>query len=209
MTCAGLHQATFDENPERVGLFADHHPNCSCERESLVPTVSPGLISNDEPIARIVCSPMHVHKKQPKLMTNFFSHVVSYGASVQRLAHATDTELVECIKGLVTGSEDRAWLGYTEASASEIRAKTLRKQGEQSFSILDSALSQNPAHAEIHCAYRIPEADVIEYRHELLKVFGGETAIKPRKNLREGKIWSSLPNAVTDREVPPQWAALI
>jgi hypothetical protein len=169
---------------------------------------SPELISDEETIVRIVCSPMHVHKKQAKVMPNFFSHVATVGASAQRLAHASNEELVSCIAELVSSRDNCAWLGYVSASAAAIRAVALRQVGEQSFCVADAALADNPAHAEIHCAYRIPEADAIEYRQELLKVFN-DGEIKHRKSLRDQAVWNQLPTVLQERALPTQWASLV
>jgi hypothetical protein len=199
--------ASTQDNLDRVGIFADAMPGCACERQSLSP-ISPGLISDNETIVRMVCSPMHVHKKQTKLMANFFSHVATVGASAQRLDHASNHELAACIAGLVLGRDDRAWLGYVSAPAAAIRAVALRQEGEQSFCVADAALQDNPAHAEIHCAYRIPEADQIEYRHSLMMVFNADE-IRHRKSLREQGVWNELPEGLQQRDLPPQWASLV
>jgi IMP cyclohydrolase len=116
-------------------------------------------------------------------------------------------QLAECIARLVAGRDDRAWLGYVAAPAATIRAVALRGEDEQSFCVADAALSDNPAHTEIHCAYRIPEADQIEYRHALMKVFNAD-AIKHRKSLKDSAVWDQLPVVLQGRTLPQQWASL-
>lgn len=206
LSCKDLDQSTL-EDEQRVGTFADAKPGCGCETESLS-EYSPGLITDDEVIARVVCTPMHVHRKHPKLMASFFSKAMSQGASVQRLDHATDAELAKCVEDLIAGGSDRVWLGYVVASAGAIRALQLRQADEQSFCVVDAALPRNPAHAEIHCAYRVIEdADQIEHRHRLLEVFS-TNSINHRKGLRAGSVWDLLPKGLQDRALPQQWEQL-
>lgn len=205
LSCAELDLAT-QEDQSRVGIFADLKPDCSCEKQSLS-NDSPGLIDNKENIARMVCTPMHVHSKRPELKSSFFSHVASYGASAQRLEHATDHELASCVTNLIRGGDDRVWLGLVVASAEAIRSLSLGQHGKQSFCVADAALNDNPAHAEIHCAYRIPEADEIEYRRELMKAFNADK-IEHRRSLRNGAVWSLLPENLRERVLPNQWSSL-
>jgi hypothetical protein len=200
-----LEQGTL-ENPDRVGIFADQKPDCACEKLSLS-SHSPSLIEDSEAIARMVCTPMHVHSKKPEVKSSFFSHAFSYGASAQRLEHATNQELATCVADLIGGAEDRTWLGVVVASAVAIRALSLGSAGKQSFCVADAALEENPAHAELHCAYRVPEADAIEYRRQLMTVFNSG-AIRHRKSLRAGSVWTLVPGELTERTLPAQWASL-
>ena len=204
-SCSALDLGTQD-NPDRVGIFADQKPDCACEKLSLS-AHSPSLIGDHECIARMVCTPMHVHSKKPELKSSFFSHVSSYGASAQRLEHATNQELANCITELIGGSDDRIWLGVVVAPTFAIRELSLGSQGKQSFCVADAALDGNPAHAELHCAYRVPEADAIEYRRELMKVFNSG-AIRHRKSLRAGSVWTLIPEQLRVRELPGHWSAL-
>ena len=205
LTCAEIDLSTQDDK-DRVGKFADLKPNCACENQSLS-IESPGLIESNEDIARMVCTPMHVHSKRPELKSSFFSHITSCGASAQRLKHASDIELASCIASLIEGREDRAWLGLVVASADAIRSLTLGPQGKQSFCVADAAIQDNPGHAEIHCAYRIPEADEIEYRRELMLVFNA-TKIEHRRSLRKGAVWTLIPENLRERTLPDQWSSL-
>lgn len=170
---------------------------------------SPGLICDDEVIVRMVCAPMHVHSKRPELKSSFFSHAFSKGASAQRVEHATDTELKDCVEQLIGGADDRVWLGYVQCRASAIRKIKIRESDGQTFCVYDAALPPgNPAHAEVHAARRIPEADEIEYRRELQKAFGAHAVLR-RRGLRDGTVWAQLREDLKQRPLPPQWSALI
>lgn len=203
--CSDLDRET-DDHPDRVGVFADAKPECACEHESLS-GYSPGVVADEEIIARFVCAPLHVHRKRAELNSSFFSYAFSRGVSVQRLDASTDEELVGCVKGLLTGSDDRQWLGYVTAPASAIRALAVGGDETQTFCVADAALAENRAHAEIHCARRIPEADRLERRAELTKLFNTQ-GIQNRRALREGKVWEALPGDLKERPLPAHWNQL-
>jgi len=205
LSCAGLNRET-DNQPDRVGTFADAKPGCACEHETLS-EYSPGLVSGEEIIARMVCVPQHVHPKRAELNSSFFSHAFSRGASVQRLEASADEELLGCVEGLLSSGDDRQWLGYVSARASEIRAIQAGGDETQTFCVADAALHDNQAHAEIHCARRIPDADRIERRVQLMKLFNAG-GIQNRRSLRDGKIWTALSGDLRSRPVPKQWEAL-
>jgi len=200
-SCVALNVAT-ENDPDRVGLIADSKPDCACESEPFS-QYSPGLVQSSETIVRMVCVPMHVHLKRVELKTSFFSHIATNGASVQRLEIASDAELLKCVEDLTGGADDRVWLGVVEANTSEIRGLQQR-DGKQSFCVADAALEGNPAHAEIHNAWRIPEADQIEYRVALRDLFvrGG---IRSRSSFRDGSVWNSVRDDIRARPLPPAW----
>lgn len=205
-SCADLNRDT-DDRPDRVGVFADTRPDCACEHESLSEH-SPGLVAGEETIARMVCVPQHVHPKRAELNSSFFSHAFNRGASVQRLESSADCELLGCVQGLLTGGDDRQWLGYVVAPAHAIRAIQGGDDPTQAFCVADAALAENHAHAEIHCAHNaIPDADRIERRAQLMKLFN-DAGIQHRRSLRNGKIWDALPTEIKGRRLPKQWEAL-
>ncbi|WP_131667117.1 hypothetical protein [Comamonas thiooxydans] len=149
-------------------------------------------------ILRVVVSPMHVHNKKPdQIKSNFLSHAESRGVSMQRAPLASVDELVNCIS-TVAKDDDRCWLGYVELSAENIRS--IRSvEGAQMYCVADAANQNNPAHAEIHMSSDMPEADRIEFRADLTKMFG---KIHKRKALYDGKVWEAMPAHIKDREVP-------
>ena len=180
---------------------------------------SPGVVSDDEVIIRLVCAPMHVHSKRLELKSSFFSHAFTKGASAQRLNYATDDELITTVEALTSGADDRLWLGYVQCRAKDIRQIETDEKYAQTFCVYDAAVPpantphtdpvepENPAHAEIHASRRIPEADQIQYRNELANAFNSNV-ILTRRTLRDGVIWSALRKELKDRTVPRQWAAL-
>jgi hypothetical protein len=202
-SCADIDRATEDSE-DRVGIFADSKPNCACEHDSLSEH-SPGLVRNEETILRVVCVPMHIHPKRRELKSSFFSHAMSRGLSGQRSEASSTDDLKSCVEALVSGAPDRVWLGYVEALASAIRETRLENEAAQSFCVADAALESNRAHAEIHCARRIPEADQIEYRVALMDAFNAR-GVRSRRELRDGEVWNTLSEEIKGRPVPVQWA---
>ncbi len=168
---------------------------------------SPGLIADDEVILRMVCVPMHVHSKKPELKSSFFSHAFTYGASAQRGEHATNAELAQCVTDLIGGAVERVWLGYVQCTAAAVR-EVLGANEARGFCVYDAALPpRNPAHAEVHSAQRIPEAEQIELRVKLMNAFNGKS-VRGRRELRDGAVWAALAPDLQSRAVALQWAAL-
>lgn len=185
---------------DRVQQFAVNRPECGCEHESLSDH-SPGLIANHEMITRMVCSPMHInHKKPNKVKPSFLSYAESRGVSMQRCPLAENEELKNCVVALLGDVEERAWLGYIEASAGDIRNVRRETDQIQLFCVADAALEFNRAHAELHLSTNLEEADRIESRRLLLQKF---SEIKKRGELNGGEVWKLLPKNLQDRVLPP------
>jgi hypothetical protein len=182
--------------------------------------VSPGVVQDDETIIRLVVTPMHVDKKLPKLKSSFFDYVFSQGLSAQRLDHVANTELVNTVNSLISNRQDRAWIGYVQCQAKDIRRIKSEQESVQQFCVYDAALPppnaqssdppepDNPAHAEIHASRRIPEAEQIEWRAELTKIFNAK-GILSRRSLRDSAIWNALSDDLKCRAVPQQWVEAI
>ena len=206
--CAKLAEET-DGNADRVGLFADAAPDCGCETVSVSPH-SPGPVGDDETIGRLVCVPMHVHKKRPELLPSFFGHAFTFGLSAQRLERASEDELASWLNAFVGAADDRVWLGHVESAASTVRAiRRVGQEDSRGFCIYDAALEANAAHVEIGAASRvIAEADQIEARALLRRAFG-DGKIVPRSQLKAGAVIAMLESGLAERPVPAQWATLV
>lgn len=205
LTCVALNEATRGKD-DRVASIAKEKPGCACELEPFA-SCSPGLIEHEETIVRIVCEPMHIRENKIELKPSFFSHAFTKGVSVQRLEHSTCQQFVECAKNLVSGKEDRAWLGYVAADAKSIRALSLN-DGAQAFSVLDAGLEENPAHAEIHASRKLAEADLIEQRKRLSDLFL-KSGFHGRKKLLDQRVWDEFPNELKERKVFAVWQAVV
>lgn len=205
--CAEL-SATTDGNADRVNIIAEAAPGCGCERQ-VMSLHSPGIVEAHETVVRMVCVPMHVHKKKAELLPSFFGHAFTYGLSAQRLERATTGELVEWLNTFVGASDDRVWLGHVEASALAIRqVRRVDSEEAQAFCVYDAAIPGNSAHVEVGASTRIiDEADRIEARSRLRKAFS-DGKIVPRDQLKAGAVLQQMDAGLAGRQVPAQWANL-
>lgn len=200
--CDQLNADTLHRD-DRVLVVADAAPECTCESQRMSPH-SPGPVQSGETLARMVCFPMHVHRKRRELKPSFFDHAFSFGLSIQRLDQAKDEEIATLVEGFLTPKDDLLWLGYIEGSCEHLRSLRAGTSNKRLFCIYDTAEERNPAHAEIGVSHRIDEADQIEYRRELMRAFG-DGLIHGPKELRDSAVWSLLPESLRVRPVPPQW----
>lgn len=204
--CAEVNAAT-DNNEDRVGLIADAAPDCECEAHSMS-THSPGPVQSNETIGRMVCVPLHVHKKKPELLPSFFSHAFSVGMSAQRLEVASASELAEWVNEFVSGSDNRVWLGYVQATCKSIRDIERVDKLAQAFCAYDAALEQNPAHVEVCASSRVIEdADRIEARTRLRRAFANGQIVS-RNALKDGSVRALVKPELLTRECPAQWQTL-
>lgn len=205
--CAEINAAT-DNSEDRVGIIADAAPDCECEAYSMSPH-SPGPVQSNEAIGRMVCVPLHVHKKKPELLPSFFSHAFSIGMSAQRLDVASTVELAEWVNEFVVGSENRIWLGYVQATCKSIRDIERVDKLAQAFCAYDAALKQNPAHVEVCASSRvIDDADRIEARARLRRAFSNGQIVS-RNALKDGGVRALVKPELLAREYPAQWKALV
>lgn len=202
-SCSEINAST-QGHIDRVGLVADAAPDCACESHSLS-QYSPGIVQDEETIVRMVCVPMHVDKKKPKLLPNFFSHAFSFGMSAQRLEKAGSTELAKWLNNFLANGGDRVWLGYVQAPCKKIRGVLLQDESSRSFCVYDAASDESPAHAEVCASRRLEEADRLEARAHLMKAF---SEILPRTSLMGGEVQNIVDSKLLARDVPSQWGSL-
>lgn len=206
-SCAEINTVTAG-NENRVGMIADAAPDCACEQHSMS-QYSPGLVKNEETIARMVCIPMHVHKKKPELLPSFFGHVFSFGMSAQRLEKTNDAELANWVNQFVGGADDRVWLGYVQAPCKKIRDVLRVDKNSQAFCVYDVGLVDNGSHVEICASNRIIEdADRIETRARLRQAFSNGKILS-RASLKDGRVQSLVNGELLMRDVADCWKPLI
>lgn len=202
--CSEINESTQGD-PDRVGLIAEVAPDCGCEHHTLSQH-SPCIVEDEETIIRMVCVPMHVDRKKARLLPNFFSHTFSFGMSAQRLEKAGPAELAKWLNNFLAQSCDRVWLGYVQAPCKDIRGIRLDNENLKSFCVYDAASDESPAHVEVCASRRLKEADRIEARAHLMKVF---SRIHSRTLLMNGSVQTAVESDLLAREVPSQWESLI
>jgi len=159
---------------------------------------SPRPVTGDERIVRFVFAPIHIGKSG--LKPSLFSHAENKGCSVQRASIATDDELVRFVRTFLEQNVKCIWYGVVSALCSDIRAISAptEKPRDRAVCVYDTAEAQNRAHAEICQARNFTEADPIEVRRELLRLFG-DGVIIDRQTYRAGGVWNAIPRELTDR----------
>jgi hypothetical protein len=159
---------------------------------------SPNPVAGKESIARFVFSPLHI-TKNGKIKPSLFSHVDDQGCSVQRESIATDPEVSAFVRGFLEAASNREWLGVAFAFCRDIRLMPAPdRDKKRAVCLYDTAEPANPAHAEICRARHFEDADPLELRRELLRLFG-DGQIVDRKAYRAGGVWNALSQGLRDR----------
>ena len=145
------------EDSERLAdLLEQEAPNCSCEAVA-VGNGSPGPVSLDELLHRIIASPRDYDPATGKILEAPFRKAFRTGLSVWRAKGATEDVTVLMEEGLSRreGEEVKSIFGVLEASASDIKNITDAAGGvcfciyDQTVSRLSSDLPPVPTHAGI------------------------------------------------------------
>lgn len=120
--------------------------NCDPNRDEKmsVSTDSPGPVENHELIARFIYDPLHFSENLLHYDPIFFD-LTRRGLSVNREVIASD------IHGIgKSHANERTYVGYIRCRTSEIRQEHI-DDGARVFVVLDTALPNNSAHADIFC----------------------------------------------------------
>jgi hypothetical protein len=150
---------------------------CSCEN---VAQGDLGLIEPDELVARVVCDPRHIYKKDGSIKPGVFppSHIKEKGLSLMRPRHLSDAEQKMHADAIASHSEKDFAVGVIEGKAQLIRALE-QADGTRSVCLFDdpvkddTILPDNPAHALLIAAKEMGDEDIAEIRTRLLtEVFG-------------------------------------
>ena len=125
---------------------------CECEQSSQSEW-SPGLVGDNEAIARLVFSPLHVDENGNVLSTAF-SDIDSRGLSVNRLTYCPLHVLISLGRKKEAmdrdrGRHNRTFLGFVEAPVSNVRYVKRPESDDRAFCVLDTALSDNASHADV------------------------------------------------------------
>lgn len=178
--CHAINLACGSVAPEhRVRDFGVAAPNCICESQTTSPN-SPRPVSNTESLTRFIFSPIHISRKNGKVLPAAFSHVATKGCSVQRESVATDAELTQWIGGYSQKNPLHIWKGTLVSTCQSLREIQLSDKTIRTVAVYDTAEPGNPAHAEIfQTEHVIDDADRIELRAEVLKCFSNGNLTEP------------------------------
>lgn len=129
--------------------------------QSVQPTLSPGIVTPEETLARFVTDHHFDHDAGiPK--PSLFSHAGSIGMSITRIERAGAEKLAD--------QQNRAkYLGYVTVSCKAVRA--LLWESERMFAVYDTALPDNTAHADVCQAAFRSKSRNSEMRRNLQTIF--------------------------------------
>lgn len=116
---------------------------------------SPGPVSSDESVLRLVINPIHVDPEDGNVKPTLMSDVKDKGGSVQRLTHisrehaiSSGQAVVETKNASIPGGSVRSIYGTVKLSVHEIRSLAVATQA-RAFGVFDTAKEANTSHADI------------------------------------------------------------
>ena len=168
-------RAFFDaheKNPKKVEALWQESAQFDWERLS-ASKHSPGPVSDDEELARVVVSPIHIDAESGEITLAFLSDVKNKGGSSDRLAHCSVDDSVARSAAIQAGKNAAAAPGRQRKVQGVARfdAKSLRllntSSGTQAFGIYDTGLPNNRCHADV-CQLTADEKEARSARWDLL-----------------------------------------
>ena len=115
---------------------------------------SPGVVTSDEALCRLTFNPVHIDIDTKSLKPTAFDDASNKGLSVDRQTYRTIEESLavgrlraEAHNQSRQGSSSRYLWGYISIVSNLIR--TIEYEGEKALGIYDTAMLDNPAHADI------------------------------------------------------------
>lgn len=132
-------------------IFSGDYENALSLEEKSINTNSPGVVIDDENIARLIFSPIHYDAKNDEIVAAAFHDVRDKGLSVNRLEHCNVTEThsagLDKAKKDQEAKPDRAYIGFCVAKAGKVR--DIVENDVRIFTIYDSALPDAKYHADV------------------------------------------------------------
>lgn len=174
---------------KRVSLINYAAPDCVCEKHSMSKN-SPHPINDNERITRFAFIENQLRKDKKSIKPSFFSQTDTNGCSIQREFIVEDSELVTFVKKYREKNPKNNWLGVVTGSCQEIR-RILTDEDKRAYCVYDTGIEFNPAHGEICKTHHIEEADKVELRRQLMKIFNNGLIIEPNE-YRNGNIFSQI-----------------
>lgn len=183
--CRQLNNRT-SEDKQRVVAVNKECPSCICEKHKMS-KYSPSPILDTEKLTRFVFHPVHV-AKSGIIKPSVFSHVATFGCSIQRESIASDGEIKQFIRSYLTKNIKHTWYGILSGECISLRELFSEHSRNRLICIYDTSEIDNPAHGEIHQSqYVLDEADCVELRSKLFDAFNKGVNTIPSK-YRNGSV---------------------
>jgi hypothetical protein len=170
-SCQAFFEA-HEKNPRKVEALCQEPRRFDWEKLQ-ASRYSPGPVTDEEELARVVISPIHIDAESGNITPAFVSDVKNKGGSSDRLAFCSaENSLsrsaeIQARKNLEAPPDrQRAIQGVVRFSAKRLRALNT-KGGIQAFGVFDTGKSDNPAHADV-CQLTASETEARSARWDLL-----------------------------------------
>jgi hypothetical protein len=189
LTCRCLHGRAYDRS-DRVQRINATAPDCMCEHHRMS-KFSPGVVQQDELLARFVFSPIHIDKKG-RIKPSLFSHAENKGCSVQRDSVAETKELLTFVLDFLRKNPKCEWKSVAIGDCQMVRAIQLEGVPQRTVCVYDTAEKSNRAHGEIGLTpLALEDANANEMRRHLMLAFHCDAPISPL-SYRRGEIWKYI-----------------
>lgn len=133
------------QSNEKCHFLTDNHALSLLWEQESVSLHSPGIVQDEECLARNIYSPHQYDKETGDLTSLAFDDVFNKGLSVLRLDYANHDAIVQI--GQEKKKETHAYHGYVTAPALLIRRYEMDKK--RAMAIYDTATIENPIHADV------------------------------------------------------------
>lgn len=150
--CRSTFEALEGGEPGTRALRLDEaEPQCRCECVSVSPH-SPKALEPPEVLIRVLVAPLHVRKG--KITSSALSAAETSGLSIFRDAIATDDQIKAVAEFLVSkarisSGEKAGVFGVLRMITSTVRTCKASGENENAYCVYDTALADNPSHAEV------------------------------------------------------------
>ena len=142
------------------------------ESTSASPALSPGPVQDQETLLRIIIDPDHIKDGRIQPSAIQLRDLTQRGLSVHRREYASRQEIqriVQAMLGRTTTAGTRRLEGLAIFTTGAVRA--IRNQDQQAFVVIDTAETENRAHASIYLAYpQVRPSFAREMREQLLNL---------------------------------------
>lgn len=121
------------------------------EANSAEPSLSPGVVLDDELLLRNIYDPDHVLNGKIHLTAVSLNDLRGRGFSVNRLQHVTEAFVQAEVAKVLSrpfGGKPRSFVGISRLKVYEVR--DIKVDGAQVFVVIDTALPHNRGHASIY-----------------------------------------------------------
>jgi len=152
-TCRQLFEAADKRPDTRVREVDFARAQCACERE-VVSAHSPGQVADSEILIRILVAPQHMAKGKVRPRASSLADAEFRGLSIFREKYTSKVRIRKIAEDLVrrakvANGEKAGVFGVLRIECSIVRASKIDLDIFRGYCVYDTALNDDPSHAEI------------------------------------------------------------